>query len=381
MIYRLYPLFSRPFSKFARISEYSHLPRKIAYNLEAISKLDTSNPKNASKLLKLLQDTDKKKKKSLALPKVDFATLPAIRLVSSKLISIIENYDFKSLIKIIRECSHFNIMNEELWQAFEKSIMTTHYNSIDSKNIYGVVQVFSTSRKGSPEFWNKLEEIIVERVCPLHSMRASTVAVIMYAFKKLHKLNEKILLILEQQVLRTSDELDGVDASRILYTFAQHKLGSDDLYRGLIKRIEETTKGMTAYDFTIILSGLVKANKGNPKIYSDIENLLITKGKKDITIQNVSGILNAYARYMSPKLLEQKTDFLNQLRDVLVQFKSKLKYEADLTILHIIYGLNHLNINDNEELSKILLDIVKERNIKSKPEFQNFLKDINKYLK
>lgn len=107
-------------------------------------------------------------------------------------------------------------------------------------------------------------------------MNAYTIATLIHAFKRNRILNDNFLIIMEQQLFRACMELDGIDLSRILYTYAQHKVGSDTLYKVLIDRAYVKREKMGAFDFTIILTGLAKSNKGKPTDYAEFEDLLLS---------------------------------------------------------------------------------------------------------
>lgn len=85
---------------------------------------------------------------------------------------------------------------------------------------------------------------------------------------------------------------------------------------------------------------------------------------------------------MNPKLLDkpERIRFLNDLKDRLIDKSNYLKNEADLTILHLLYGLNKLGLNGDTELIGLLRSQFRLRKVTSKTEFQNFIKENNKYL-
>jgi hypothetical protein len=348
--------------------------------LKELEKPAIYNPVLKEKPTNFLLDLYLNHKKDSPKSFIDWNQQRSVQFAISNIKNIVPKYDITQTTRLLTTLTNLKIQDEELWDILCKHLTRKLHKDIDSDNIKDIVFSFYRNQKGTDKLWNTIESVLLTRIFPKHDLKPEAIVTILYAYIKIEKGSEQLLLALEQQIIRVSVLLNGPDIAKILSAFGKLKMGSDILYEELRKQAILIAYQMDQQTLTTVLKSYLIKRKTTQDLLEALEDKISSK-LNTFHLANIVQIaalyfelLPAFMQVRNPHYEFAKDILLYAAREVdLVLMNSKDNYTALKQLKALVENLNLTKDLADRQYKKLLEIVSKSKPIQdSKTTLDNF---------
>ena len=379
----------KSFGKFAQIQEVGVVSAKLQRRLDSLQEKSFYKASNKTRVLNSLLSLHTEAKKHYDLTQLRLAAFPEVQTAVEHLPELATALNAKECLRLIRALTNLKITHKPLWKLLETQFATRFLEDLSESDLVHVVRAFGYRAPSSAPLWKGLETRILHHFCPQHNMRGQSVAAVITTYSKLGITSPKFLAALEQQVLRSAIQMNGTDIARVLYSYCKQEVGSPELYKVLANQCKLAKSQMDVHSLVLCLTSFARTRTGTHNLYEALERQIQQLPMHQITLQNISTLLFAYAQHM-PRQMQavagggKRRGFVEYLEGVFAANLRTYKYEAvpdfPLTLVNALWGLSVAQVVQSPKLWEYLSEFYNRPEIQTDQRFERMRKDISQCL-